>query len=343
MAADRDQELRLLAFHIKGRESRRRLERIKVLAGNPLEALEEAIEAIQTALHLFQPVLAVVDGPAIVRGQQEEAQGFRLLFLQELAHDNLITLALRHLAGADLHEAVVHPVARERLAGVGLRLGQLILMMRKLQIETAAVNVEGLAEELHAHGGGPDVPAPPAPSPRTGPLRLAGFGGFPKGKIAGIALLVAYLNAGAGFQLLGVAVAELAVVRFARHIEIDVAIGGVSKTLVDEPLNHARDFADVLGGARHVIDAGDIQNFQVPAIIRGYALGQLRHSRVLFLRLHDQLVVHIGDVDDKRHLIAKVGQIALDSVEDDRTDHVADVARLVDRRSAQVHADLARL
>ena len=41
-------------------------------------------------------------------------------------------------------------------------------------------------------------------------------------------------------------------------------------------------------------------------------------------------------------LIAGVGQIALDGVEDHRADHVADVAGLVDRRPAEIDADLAR-
>ena len=59
------------------------------------------------------------------------------------------------------------------------------------------------------------------------------------------------------------------------------------------------------------------------------------------VRLGDQLVVDVGDVDDPRHLVARVGQIALDGVEDHRADHVADVARLVDRRAAEIDADLA--
>ena len=57
----------------------------------------------------------------------------------------------------------------------------------------------------------------------------------------------------------------------------------------------------------------------------------------------DQLVVDVGDVDDPGHLVAEVGEVALDGVEDDRADHVADVAGLVDRRPADVHADLAGL
>src|SRR5207237_5663142 len=46
-------------------------------------------------------------------------------------------------------------------------------------------------------------------------------------------------------------------------------------------------------------------------------------------------------VDDPCHLIAAVGEIPLDRVENHRPDHVADVTFLIDRRSAQIDADLA--
>ena len=78
-------------------------------------------------------------------------------------------------------------------------------------------------------------------------------------------------------------------------------------------------------------------------VIGRHALGQLLDGRAQFPGADDQLVVHVGDVDDQRDLVAEIGQVALDRVEDDRPDHVADVAGLVDRRPADVHADLAGL
>ena len=66
-------------------------------------------------------------------------------------------------------------------------------------------------------------------------------------------------------------------------------------------------------------------------------------GRPVFLGLHDQLVVDVGDVDHPRHLVAEVDEVPLDRVEDHRADHVADVAGRIDRRPADVHADLAGL
>ena len=64
-------------------------------------------------------------------------------------------------------------------------------------------------------------------------------------------------------------------------------------------------------------------------------------GRPVLLGLDDQLVVDVGDVDDPGDLVAEVDEVALDRVEDDRPDHVADVALRVDRRPADVHAHLA--
>jgi hypothetical protein len=58
-----------------------------------------------------------------------------------------------------LHEAVVHPHVGQRLAGGALALGDLVLVVRELQVGAAAVDVEGVAQHLAAHGRAFDVPA----------------------------------------------------------------------------------------------------------------------------------------------------------------------------------------
>ena len=99
----------------------------------------------------------------------------------------------------------------------------------------------------------------------------------------------------------------------------------------------------MLGRARHVVDPVDPERLQAVEVVAGDALGQLRDGRSVFLSLHDQLVVDVGDVDDPGHLVAEVDEVALDRVEDHRPDHVADVAGRIDRRAADVHPDLAGL
>ena len=240
-------------------------------------------------------------------------------------------------------QAVVQPVRGERLAGVRLGLDELVLVVREDQVEPAAVDVEVAAEVLHAHGRALDVPAGPARPPGAVPRRLARLRALPQGEVAGMPLDRRGLDPRAGQQLFGVAVAELAVVGGLGHVEIDVAGRLVGKALVDQRLGDRDDLGDVLGGARHVVDAVDAERRQAVEVVGRHALGQLLDRRPVFLGLHDQLVVDVGDVHHPGHLVAEVDQVALDRVEDHRPDHVADVAGRVDRRPADVHADLAGL
>jgi hypothetical protein len=55
---------------------------------------------------------------------------------------------LAHLLAFDLQEAVVHPVVRHHRCMEGAaRLRDLVLVMRKDEIDAATMNVEGLAEK----------------------------------------------------------------------------------------------------------------------------------------------------------------------------------------------------
>ncbi len=183
---------------------------------------------------------------------------------------------------------------------------------------------------------------------RPGPQGLSHFGSpglaaFHKAKSLGLRLRSLTSMRAPCLQLLRIAIAQFAIIRIAGDIEINVAAGRVGVALVDQPLNNLKDVADVLRGARHVIDAVDIEPFEIAAIVGRDALGEFGDGGFLLGSLDDQLVVHVGDVDDERDLIVEVRQIALDGVEDDGADHVADVAGFVDGRPTYVHAHLARL
>src|SRR5437879_11608495 len=110
-------------------------------------------------------------------------------------------------------------------------------MMGELQIEAASVNVDGRSQQAHAHRRALDVPTRPTGPPRAVPLRLAGLGSFPEGKVARVALALADFDARPCLQLFGIPMAELAVIRIARDVEIDVAVRRISKAFVDQPLD----------------------------------------------------------------------------------------------------------
>ena len=49
------------------------VELVEALAGDPLVALEEAVELLQAGADLLDPLVAEVDRPAVVGREQEEA------------------------------------------------------------------------------------------------------------------------------------------------------------------------------------------------------------------------------------------------------------------------------
>ncbi len=64
----------------------------------------------------------------------------------------------------------------------------------------------------------------------------------------------------------------------------------------------------LLGGLGEVVDRVDAQRPQVGHVVGGHLLGDGGHGDAALLRLGDQLVVDVGDVDDQRHLVAAVGR-----------------------------------
>ncbi len=145
----------------------------------------------------------------------------------------------------------------------------------------------------------------------------------------------------AGHQLFGIAVAQLAIIRSPGDVEVDVSARLIGKSLVDQALVHRDDLGDVLGGPRHRIDAIDPQGGEASKVVFGHLLGQLAHRRSSVLCGDDQLVVDVGDVHHPRHIESEVAEVVLDRIEDDRPDHVADVALRVNRRPADIHSHLA--
>ena len=103
---------------------------------------------------------------AIVRRQGEVAEVERLVTeVRQIRHADDVARALRHLGVVHGEELAVHPDRHDAMAEGALRLGDLVLVMRELQVDPAGVDVESLAEVLELHGGALDVPAGKAIAP----------------------------------------------------------------------------------------------------------------------------------------------------------------------------------
>src|SRR5689334_8484236 len=97
-----------------------------------------------------------------MRLQHVEAQYLARPVREQFANGNEIAERLRHLVALDLQKTVVHPDVRHARGMEGASgLRKLVLVVRKHEIDTAAMDVEGFAEMLPGHRRAFDVPARP--------------------------------------------------------------------------------------------------------------------------------------------------------------------------------------
>ncbi len=110
----------------------------------------------------------------------------------------------------------------------------------------------------------------------------------------------------------------------------------------DQALNDGDDVVDMVGGLwldgrfgqsqpAHILVKGGNVTVGDGAVIGPFLVGAV-----------DDLVVDVGVVADKGHVIAGILQVAIDHIEDDAGPGMADVAVIVDRHAADIHACLAR-
>ena len=217
-------------------------------------------------------------------------------------------------------------------------------MVREDEVGAAAMDVDGRAQVAVDHRAALGVPAGAPLAPRGGPARLTGLGGLPEGKVKRIALLVVDLDALAGTQLVQVVTREDAVVVVGAHGEVHVAGGHrVGKALLDEQGDHLLHGLDLTRGARTDVGVHDAEAVHLLDEGGRELLGHIGRGATLVVGAVDDLVVNVREVLGKGDLVALVHEITADDVEGQEGPGVADVDLVVDRGTADVHANLALL
>ena len=246
-------------------------------------------------------------------------------------------------------EPVAHPGFA--VSEIGLALRDLVHVVNLAVVDAAGMDVEVIAQVLHAHDRALEVPAggarPPGRLPLHGPARLA-EPAAPEREVRGIALALDRLDASLA-DALPVEQSQAAVVLAPAGIEVEAAREPVCVTLgLQDPdeLDHLRH---VVAGAR--ID-GCRQDGQAPDVVHeglGVGLGDLLHAAsfaqsrdqhlVLSLVLVRGQVADVGDVHDLAHLVALPLQRPAKPVGEDVGAQVAEMRVGVDGRAAGVDAD----
>jgi hypothetical protein len=286
-----------------------------------------------------------------MRTQDEEADHFTVVVLEDVADGEEVAERLRHLLVVDLHEAVVQPITHEAGGAVGeqraVALGDLVLVMRELQIGAAAVDVELPPEQVGRHRRALDMPARATAAERRRPahlLRLFRLGRLPQHEVEGIQFAAGHRHPLAGTQVVERLAAEAPVAGELAHGEDHVAVfGRVGVAVVLQALDHSQHLRHILGGARFGVGTCNAERRLVLMHRLDETAGQRRDRLAVLHGSTDDLVLDVGDVANVGHAIAAGPQPALDRIEGDEHAGVAHMAIVVDRHAADVHANLPGL
>ncbi len=113
----------------------------------------------------------------------------------------------------------------------------------------------------------------------------------------------------------------------------------------DQPRDHVDHLRHVLGGARLDIGRERAQRRHVLVERLGGALGHRADALARSLGRGVDLVVDVGDVADIAHMrgAVEIAQQPVEHIEDNDGPRIADMREVIDRRPADIHADILRV
>ncbi len=177
-----------------------------------------------------------------MRLQKKEPQRHRVEFLKQITKIARVT----HLLSVNGHHIMMKPITDKRLTRCRFGLSDLALMMRKLILQTSAMNIDRFAEVLHTHRRALDMPARKSHSPRRLPLHnMFGFSFLPKCKVLRITFIATAFYPARFFLIFDLPARKFTIVRVFRNIEIDIAACFVCKTFINERFDDLDLFYDM--------------------------------------------------------------------------------------------------
>ena len=289
-----------------------------------------------------------------MRFQHVQAQHLARPIRQQVADGDEVAERLRHLGVFELHEFIVQPVIRHRARAMhATRLREFVLVVRKDQVDAAAVNVEDIAEIGGAHRRALDVPARASPAPWAFPARLIAGRLLPQHEIERALLVGIDGDARAGTLLVELAARQRAIVRHRLHIEQDFAFSFIGVTTRDQLPDQRHHVRLAVGARQHEIGRARLEGRRqraerrhVGSELRRGAFRNLadrlvqRHSRKIARGSRVDLVIDVGDVADIGDVLLAVEmpQQPEQHVEHDDRARIADMGEVIDRRPADIHA-----
>ena len=226
-------------------------------------------------------------------------------------------------------------------------LRDLVLVVRELQVDPAAVNVETLAQQRQRHGRAFDMPPRPPPAPGRLPPRLIVGGWLPQDEIHRILLVGCHLDPRAGDHVVDRPPRQLTVIGVGPHPEQHMALRRIGMAARDQILDHRDHAADMLGRLRLLeprvlrIVHAQRRHVLMKPLRRGPR--QLVDRDPALARAVDDLVLYIGDVAHIGHMPRpeEMLQQPIQHVEHHHRPRVAQMRPVIDGGAADIHPHVA--
>ena len=116
-----------------------------------VQTVPASVQPLQSRLALLNDLQIIVNGRAVVGRDQKVADHLITVGIGNLPHSLKVTQRLAHLHIVHIDIAVVHPVVGKGATIGALTLGNLIFMVGKDQVLTAAVQVNGRTKVPAVH------------------------------------------------------------------------------------------------------------------------------------------------------------------------------------------------
>src|SRR5213593_169224 len=220
--------------------------------GGP-QTKQKFLDPVQSRLRFSQPFEREVELFSIPDRDQKISDRQRVVTLvQKIAKRIEVPFGLGHLLAVDKQVFAVDPETNEWAAGRSLTLGNLVFMMRKEEIDPAAMKIERLAKVLHRHCRTFKMPARTAFAKRGWP---AGFPRIlrclPQDEIAGFLLFVfVRIDASAHLQFSLVESGKAAIGRKSRNAIVNRIPLPIRITRRQKAIDQINHLPNVLGRRR---------------------------------------------------------------------------------------------
>ena len=311
------------------------------------DRIQRTIQPAKCAASIVQVGVAEIEGAAVVGTQHQAAYGLAVVSLEHLSDGEEVAKRLGHLLVVDVEEAVVQPVAHKRPASGPFTLGDLVLVMRKLQVQSPAVDVEVLAQEGAAHGRALDMPPGAARTEGTVPpsvIRLISLCSLPQHEVQRVFLAISHRHTLASAQFVQGLARQATVARKPPHREVDISVrADVGQTSLTQGADHRQHLRHEVRRPGFVRRRFDTQGTDVLTHRGDHFIGELPYGDAALDRAPDDLVLDVGDVAHVGHPPAARTQPAIHHVERHHHARVAHVAEVVDRHAADIHPHMTGL